>query len=92
MLVNLFTIIYPCLLKVGGGTAEILLAHIYNQSWLSKLVFKLLLCFYWSALLAVSGVFCACECMKTKFWSFFYIRCTSVIQHLKLETLKVSVL
>ena len=76
----------------GRGTVEVLLTQIYNQSWLSKLVLKFLLCFYWSALLAVAVLQCVCECMKTTFWSFFYTRCTRVIKHLSLETLKVSVL
>lgn len=58
---------YPCLLKVGGGTAMILLAQIYNQSPLDKLVTEfLLVCTFDSR-----WGFCACESMKTKFWSFF---------------------
>lgn len=61
MIINIFTLIYPCVLKVGEDTAEILLSQIYNQYWLSKLVIKSLLSFYWSAFWQSVGVLCACE-------------------------------
>lgn len=78
---------YLCLLKVGEGAAMILLTQTCNQSQLDKLAIGfLLICTFDS-----QWGFCACESMKTMFWSFFYVGCKNVIKHLKLETLKVSV-